>query len=509
MDICTEVNDLYEEEDAEKAAAQDQTNSKAKPFACTQPNCEKVLSSKRNLQKHLAYKHDVDIVWFCCNDDSGCEKRFKSKGDLTKHMLTHSEQERTFACEQCSKSFHHKHVLKRHMADMHGVDVVWHPCIEEGCGKRFKQAGQLINHRLYKHDIGVEWIHCTQEGCSSKFKRNNELTAHLAHRHNIGVTYHMCDVCSSKFKSKGNLQRHMSDMHNVNTTWLVCGHDGCLSRFKQAGNLKMHQAYVHDLHVVWFICEQPGCNHKCKKRDDLKQHMADRHDINITWVNCDQPGCNSRFKQSSHLSQHMRSHHNEAYVLRQKQQERMVEEALQSHGWQAFVSSDTLPPAGHYKREHRVEFECASASVDRKYCRIDFVIAYDGGYVFLEVDEHQHRFGYNNADGAAISCDSKRMANVHTSITMEFDSLQCDAPSIFWLRFNPHAWHVDGELVRILKEERLRRLCRFLSDYEPTSPVQIGYAFYDYDSDDSLHVLACAEFPDAFRDLVCNLGDLS
>ena len=74
------------------------------------------------------------------------------------------------------------------------------------------------------------------------------------------------------------------------------------------------------------------------------------------------------------------------------------------------------PPPGYFKREHRIDFECAEASADRKWCFIDFVISYDDGtLVFLEVDEHQHRFGYDGVDGAHLSCDSKRMANVLTS----------------------------------------------------------------------------------------------
>ena len=205
----------------------------------------------------------------------------------------------------------------------------------------------------------------------------------------------------------------------------------------------------------------------------------------------------------------MKTHHNDAYVLRQKQQEYMVEQALVSDGWIAWDYAETLPPPGHYKREHRIDFNCAMASTDRSFCKIDFVLGYDGGYIFLEVDEHQHRFGYNNSDGAAISCDAKRMANVHTYITLEFDSLGCEPPSIYWLRFNPHAWHVNGSTIRILKEERMQKLCTFLSDYEPICPVQIGYAFYDCDSYEGLSVLNSEEFPDALRDVVINLGDFS
>ena len=131
------------------------------------------------------------------------------------------------------------------------------------------------------------------------------------------------------------------------------------------------------------------------------------------------------------------------------------------------------------------------------------VLAYeDGRYAFLEVDEHQHRFGY---DGN-LSCDAKRMANVHTSITLEFLGVGAAPPPIYWLRYNPHAWHVDGSLRSAPKADRETRLCAFLG--RPIPAPGIGYAFYDYGAETGLDVLSSDEFPSAMRDLVQNLAGL-
>ena len=181
--------------------------------------------------------------------------------------------------------------------------------------------------------------------------------------------------------------------------------------------------------------------------------------------------------------------------------------ALLLYGWNEWSSGDTLPPPGYFKREHRIDFACADASEDRKWCRIDFVLAYDDGtFVFLEVDEHQHRFGYDGEDGAHLSCDSKRMANVQSSITIEFASVGVDAPPVFWLRYNPHAWHVNGTTITLGRVERERRLCYFLS--QAPSRVGIGYAFYDYDDESGLDVLGASEFHPFLRDMVENLRGL-
>jgi len=162
-----------------------------------------------------------------------------------------------------------------------------------------------------------------------------------------------------------------------------------------------------------------------------------------------------------------------------------------------------------FKREHKFDFDCANASVDRHFCRIDFIIAYDcGGFVYLEVDEHQHRFGICQAGGAAVSCDAKRVANVHTSLTIECADRASGVPSIYWLRYNPHAWHVDGQTMRLPGDERLKRLCAFLKRYKPTTAVGIGYAFYDYGVESGLEVLAADQFPAVFAPHAFNLEGL-
>lgn len=78
--------------------------------------------------------------------------------------------------------------------------------------------------------------------------------------------------------------------------------------------------------------------------------------------------------------------------------------------------------------------------------------------MFLEVDEKQHRFGYD----ALVSCDMKRMSHVMETLVVELgDTL----PYVFWLRYNPDSWHVDAKLWRVQKAEREARLLRWLNAY--------------------------------------------
>ena len=229
----------------------------------------------------------------------------------------------------------------------------------------------------------------------------------------------------------------------------------------------------------------------------------------------------------------MRIHHNPEYVARRKIQEEAVNKALIDAGWQPHYDTETLPRPGFFKREHRIDFDCAAVQMGdepapkrrkgqkkkvddmSQHCRIDFILNVGGVYVFLEIDEFQHRFGLRQGDAAALSCDAKRMSNVQVSMCIELGD---QVPPVYWLRFNPHSWHIDGELVPVIpKEERRDRLVQFLGPPPTDGPrgrwanhtagTTIGYAFYDR-VDGALDVIRSPEYNDVLRPCVEDLGAL-
>ena len=125
-------------------------------------------------------------------------------------------------------------------------------------------------------------------------------------------------------------------------------------------------------------------------------------------------------------------------------------------------------------------------------------MAVAGGYVFLEVDEHQHEFGYD----ASLSCDMKRMAKVMTSLTIEAGD---SVPRVLWLRYNPHSYRVDGDLVSIPKVEREEWLVAFLRDAVLDEPLAIAYAFYD-SAEGQLEVLDNPEYHASFRSVASDVS---
>jgi hypothetical protein len=183
--------------------------------------------------------------------------------------------------------------------------------------------------------------------------------------------------------------------------------------------------------------------------------------------------------------------------MRRKQQEQRVCESLIADGWTEWSHPEAMPPFRHFKREKRIDFKCVDS--DDTWCRIDFVLGVEGGYVFLEVDENQHQYGY---DGL-LSCDMKRMNKVMSSLALEAGD---ELPPIYWLRFNPSAWRVDGVLQTAPKKKREEWLCNFVSAIELTeeTPLAIGYAYYN-STEGRLEVLENADYHSQFADVAQNL----
>ena len=146
--------------------------------------------------------------------------------------------------------------------------------------------------------------------------------------------------------------------------------------------------------------------------------------------------------------------------------------------------------------------------------RIDFVLGVPNGFVFLEVDEHQHKYGY----GDHLSCDMKRMACVMESLAVETNY---NVPNLYWLRYNPNAWHVGGETRRMPKADREANLVAWLERFECVASFGIGYAFYDCEAPEeegvedeedepgALDVLGNGEYNPQYAEVAENLMDLA
>ena len=348
------------------------------------------------------------------------------------------------------------------------------------------------------------------EHCAFATTTASLLRRHESDRHDIGVVWHACSLplpdgtpCTYRGKNRDDVTEHWRKCHGIGVRWHACDQPGCDYKAKQASSITAHKTAVHNIGVVWHACDQPGCNYKAKFARSIKSHKAFKHNIDVVWHECDQPSCNYKAKQVSHLYEHVRTQHARVHAQRRKEQEERVRLALREADWKEWHLAESMPPVGYFRREKCIDFKCAKLATDGKNARIDFVLGVPNGFVFLEVDEEQHKYGY---DGL-VSCDMKRMSQVMESLAVETD---CNLPCIYWLRYNPHAWHVDGALRRMPKVDREARLVAWLGAFEGIAPLRIGYAFYDCaDNGGALDVLDNPEYNAEYKEVVDNLMDLA
>ena len=424
------------------------------------------------------------------------------------------------------------------------VDTHWmthtgekpYKCNFAGCGKAFKTSSELTKHR--RMHTGERPYKCDFGGCNASFSQKQTLIVHK--RTHTGQKPYKCNFegCGKAFAHARDLQLHVR--RHTGEKPYKCDFEGCGATFVTSFTLSEHKRTHTNKRP--FECTFPGCNatfkHKCSVAPHMRTHTGNRPfkcEICNAKLRTENPNTieEKAFAQSSQLHEHMRIHHNPEYVARRRVQEEAVNGVLIDAGWKPHYDSETLPRPGFFKREHRIDFDCAAVRMGdepapkrRKgqkkkvdevshYCKIDFILNVGGIYVFLEVDEFQHRFGLRQGDAAALSCDAKRMSNVQVSMCIELGD---QVPPVYWLRWNPHSWHIDGELVSgILKEERRERLVNFLAPPPTDGPTgrwvghvaltTIGYAFYDR-VDDTLDVLRSGEYNAELRPCVVDLGAL-
>ena len=78
-------------------------------------------------------------------DGSTCEKLFSSKWSLQRHMNTHFDRIKRFACKQCPKRYHHKNHLKEHVEIFHSLSPPSFACSD--CKKTFTRKRFLSVHK--------------------------------------------------------------------------------------------------------------------------------------------------------------------------------------------------------------------------------------------------------------------------------------------------------------------------------------------------------------------------
>ncbi|XP_074522897.1 uncharacterized protein LOC141788012 [Halichoeres trimaculatus] len=147
-----------------------------------------------NGDKQLQDGKTSDRMYTC----STCNKTFRIKSVLTRHMKTHTG-EKPYSCSLCGKHFIQRSYLQTHMNSHYGQK----PYTCRFCGRGFSQVGNMNAHiRIH---TGEKPHSCTY--CGKRFREKADLIKH--HMIHTGEKPYVCTVCNMKFTAQSNLTRHM------------------------------------------------------------------------------------------------------------------------------------------------------------------------------------------------------------------------------------------------------------------------------------------------------------
>jgi|TARA_B000000475_G_C15991969_1_gene445420 hypothetical protein len=101
----------------------------------------------------------------------------------------------TFKCDYSGCNFitKYKSSLPRHKAAIHGINVKYTYCDQDGCDYKTKHdMFDLKKHKMYAHDILFrDYFYCDEPGCN--YRCIESLHKHKKYFHDIGNN--LCDIC--------------------------------------------------------------------------------------------------------------------------------------------------------------------------------------------------------------------------------------------------------------------------------------------------------------------------
>ncbi|WAR12621.1 ZFP26-like protein, partial [Mya arenaria] len=176
------------------------THSHEKPLKCD--TCD--FTCKRNWELTSHRLSHSDVKPFKCNHP-GCTAATKTNSDLVKHMRTHKTI-RDFICHLCQKGYKDKASLNKHVRFVH-VGEKKFEC--DNCGNKFKSKISLKKHMMVHADIRP--FKCNI--CGHRVRTRRYLAIHMV-THDLSSRPYVCPLCPFGAPDPMNLLPHIGAYHS-------------------------------------------------------------------------------------------------------------------------------------------------------------------------------------------------------------------------------------------------------------------------------------------------------
>ncbi|XP_063380548.1 zinc finger protein 62-like [Cydia fagiglandana] len=192
------------------------------------PKCDICNKVVRCLKVHKMQVHDPSALPHSC---VSCERRFVTQSALDVHMVAHTKDPK-YECDICQKKFRLKHHVLKHIQKIHEkeknyqCDVCAKPFFEKVLFQRHAKTHSM--KRLYKCDE-----------CGLALKTKDTLKSHLLiHRSNKD---YQCELCSRRFQKLDYLRVHM--VTHTKEKRFECRY--CGVRFGRSHHRSRHEFTAH------------------------------------------------------------------------------------------------------------------------------------------------------------------------------------------------------------------------------------------------------------------------
>lgn len=178
----------------------------------------KVVSSKRRISQTKGFAFYSSYTCDTCN------KKYKSKGTLRRHVQNECGKTGPFDCKECGKEYSRFDSLWRHKKYQCNPNNTRFIC--DYCGYKARRKSHMINHietrhtvakttktkNVFDYSISDGIFKC--ENCQKIYSRIDTLRRHVIKECSEGKKF-TCKLCDMSFKRKAHLNQHMTARHQV------------------------------------------------------------------------------------------------------------------------------------------------------------------------------------------------------------------------------------------------------------------------------------------------------